>query len=67
MAVRKDFSSLTGLATFPNGEPSHEWLGYFQGAFRIAGEAGAGEITGGTASRKMLDELPVPVPGEGGI
>jgi hypothetical protein len=23
-------SSLTGLETFPNREPSHKWLGYFQ-------------------------------------
>jgi hypothetical protein len=24
-------SSLTGLKTFPDPEPSHKWLGYFQG------------------------------------
>jgi hypothetical protein len=28
---RKILSSLTGLGTFPNREPSHKWLGYFQG------------------------------------
>ena len=28
---RKFLPSLTGLGTFPNREPSHEWLGYFQG------------------------------------
>jgi len=27
VAVRKDLSSLTGLAIFPNREPSHKWLG----------------------------------------
>ena len=27
---RTILSSLTGLETFPNREPSHEWLGYFQ-------------------------------------
>ena len=30
VAVRKDLSSLTGLETFPNREPSHKWLGYCQ-------------------------------------
>jgi hypothetical protein len=30
VAVRKHLSSLTGLETFPNHEPSHKWLGYFQ-------------------------------------
>ena len=30
VAVRKDLSSLTGLATIPNHEPSHKWLGYCQ-------------------------------------
>ena len=30
VAVRKDLSSLTGLATIPNREPSHKWLGYCQ-------------------------------------
>jgi hypothetical protein len=34
VAVRKHLSSLTGLETFPNREPSHEWLGYFQGKRR---------------------------------
>jgi len=34
---RKILSSLTGLGTFPNREPSHEWLGYFQGQRRDAG------------------------------
>jgi hypothetical protein len=27
---RQILSSLTGLGTLPNREPSHEWLGYFQ-------------------------------------
>ena len=27
---RNFLSSLTGLGTFPNREPSHKWLGYFQ-------------------------------------
>jgi hypothetical protein len=27
---RTFLSSLTGLVVFPNREPSHEWLGYFQ-------------------------------------
>ncbi len=39
VAVRKDLSSLTGLAMFPHREPSHEWLGYFQGAGKAAGAA----------------------------
>jgi hypothetical protein len=30
VAVRQHLSSLTGLGTFPNREPSHKWLGYFQ-------------------------------------
>jgi len=30
VAVRKDLSSLTGLETIPNHEPSHKWLGYCQ-------------------------------------
>ena len=30
MAVRKDLSSLAGLGTISNREPSHEWLGNFQ-------------------------------------
>jgi hypothetical protein len=30
VALRKHLSSLTGLETFPNREPSHKWLGYFQ-------------------------------------
>jgi hypothetical protein len=35
VAVRKDLSSLAGLGIFPNREPSHEWLGYFQGTLRL--------------------------------
>ncbi len=31
---RRILSSLTGLGTFPNREPSHKWLGYFQGKRR---------------------------------
>jgi len=30
MDVRTFLSSLTGLETFLNREPSHKWLGYFQ-------------------------------------
>jgi len=33
---RESLSSLTGLGTFPNREPSHKWLGYFQGKRRDA-------------------------------
>ena len=33
---RTFLSSLTGLGTFPNREPSHKWLGYFQGRRRHA-------------------------------
>ena len=36
VAIRKDLSSLAGLGTFPNREPSHKWLGYFQGRRRHA-------------------------------
>ena len=36
VAIRKDLSSLAGLGTFPNREPSHKWLGYFQGRRREA-------------------------------
>ena len=36
VAIRKDLSSLAGLGTFPNREPSHKWLGYFQGRRRDA-------------------------------
>ena len=30
VVVRKNLSSLTGLGTLPNREPSHKWLGYCQ-------------------------------------
>ena len=50
VAIRKDLSSLAGLGTFPNREPSHKWLGYFQGRRRDAGNGLAHFYWGGGAT-----------------
>jgi hypothetical protein len=40
--MRMFLSSLTGLATWPDCEPSHKWLGYFQPEASLTGTAAAG-------------------------
>ena len=65
---RRFLSSLTGLEMFPNREPNHEWLGYFQsqdlcaaGAVSMRGSRRAFFVRCPHRARCVMAILPMPI------